>query len=192
MERCFARREEGQSLVEFALVLPILMLVVVGLIEFAFMLNARNAVEFASRDGSMLAAEGGNIDGTDCVVLDRVDRDIVSPATQIRISQVTIYWSDKNGAQIGNNANVYDRSGSTTCNFGSGPSITVPYTLSQANYTYGSRCDVYAGCGGSHTGVDMVGVKVTYQHRWLTSIAQWAGQFVTFAVTTATRMEPQE
>ena len=47
--------DEGQAFVEFALLLPLVMLIVVGLMEFGMFLNSRNAVEFASRDGSMLA-----------------------------------------------------------------------------------------------------------------------------------------
>jgi Flp pilus assembly protein TadG len=183
--------EGGQAFVEFALLLPLVMLLVVGLMEFGMFLNSRNAVEFASRDGSMLAAEGGNAIGTDCVVLDKVERDIVSPARNIRIQTVTIFWSDKNGDQIGSNANIYTRSGTTTCNYGGGTSLTVPYTLTTGLYLEGARCDVLAGCGGSHPGLDTVGVKVTYQHRWITTLVQQTGT-ITFTVASATRVEPQE
>jgi uncharacterized protein (UPF0333 family) len=183
--------DEGQAFVEFALLLPLIMLIVVGLMEFGMFLNSRNAVEFASRDGSMLAAEGGNAAGTDCVVLDKVERDIVSPARNIRIQTVTIYWSDRNGDQIGASGNIYTRSGATTCNYGGGQSLTVPYTLTTPNYVEGVRCDVLAGCGGSHPGLDTIGVKVTYQHRWVTSLVQQTGT-ITFSIASATRMEPQQ
>ena len=167
------------------------MLIVVGLMEFAIFMNARNAVEFAARDGSVLAAEGGNTPGTDCVVLDKVERDIVAPATNIRIQTVDIFWSDKNGDQIGANTNTYSRGGSTTCNYGGGASITVPYTLTNPSYLEGVRCDVLAGCGGTHVGLDTIGVRVAYQHRWITTIAQNTST-ITFSVGSATRMEPQQ
>src|SRR2546421_6087089 len=97
----FRRGEErGQALVEFALLLPLLLLLIVGIIEFSFVWNSRNTVQFASRDGSMLAAEGGSLPGTDCLVLDRIEHDIVSPARAIRVQEVMIYWADKNGGQI--------------------------------------------------------------------------------------------
>ncbi|SRR6266550_2764875 len=187
----FRRREElGQALVEFALVLPLLLLLILGVIEFSFVWNSRNTVQFASRDGSMLAAEGGSLTGTDCLVLQRIERDVVSPARAIRIQQVLIYWSDKNGDQIGSYTNAYDRSGSTTCDIGGTP-ITVPYTLTTGGYLEATRCDVLAGCGGPHTGLDTVGVRITYQHRWITSFVRLAGSGVMFAETTATRVEPQ-
>jgi hypothetical protein len=187
----FPRREErGQALVEFALVLPLLLLLILGVIEFSFVWNSRNTVQFASRDGSMLAAEGGSLPGTDCLVLDRIERDIVSPSRAIRVQEVMIYWADKNGGQIGSFKNVYTRTGSTTCDLGGSP-LTVPYTLTTAGYLEATRCDVLAGCGGPHTGVDTVGVQITYEHRWLTSFVSLTGSGVTFAETTATRVEPQ-
>src|SRR6059036_1198865 len=97
----------GQSIVEFALLLPVFFLVLIGLIELSFVWNSRNTVLFAARDGSMLAAEGGNNYGTDCFVLDRVEKDVTSPASAVRVQQVQIYWSDRNGAQVGTSANVY-------------------------------------------------------------------------------------
>lgn len=176
---------------EFALVMPILLLVIVGLIEFSYVMNSRNTVLFASRDGSMLAAEGGSNTGTDCVVLSRIESDVVSPATSLRVQQIQIYWSDRNGDQIGANQNVYTRGGSTSCTYPDGNTITVPYTLSTAAYVEGSRCDVLAGCGGSHTTVDTIGVRITYQHFWLTSFARLTGTGVTFTEASITRAEPQ-
>src|SRR5438105_3039363 len=184
------REDRGQALVEFALVMPLVLFLVVGIVEFSLLLNSRNTVLFASRDGSMLAAEGGASTGTDCLVLDRIERDVVSPSRAIRIQQVTIYWSDRNGDQIGSSANVYDRTGSTTC-AGGGATITVPYSLTSAGYPETSRCDVLAGCGGSHTSVDTIGVRITYQHFWITSFLRLGGTSVTFSEATATRVEPQ-
>ena len=184
------REDGGQAIVEFALVLPLLLLLIVGIAEFSFVWNSRNTVLFASRDGSMLAAEGGSVAGTDCQVLDRIERDVISPSRTIRIQQVVIYWSDRNGDQIGSSANVYDRVGSTTCAAG-GSTYTIPYSLTSSGYPEPGRCDALAGCGGSHTSVDTVGVRITYQHFWLTSFLRLGGSSVTFSETTATRVEPQ-
>jgi hypothetical protein len=182
----------GQSLVEFALILPVLMLLIVGLVEFALAFNSRDSVFFASRDASMLAAEGGNIAGTDCVVLDRVDRDIVSPARPVRVQTVKIFWSDRNGVEQNGEENLYTRSGSTTCNYGNGNTLTVPYTLTSSTYPESVRCDVLAGCSVSHPGPDNIGVTVTYTHSWVTSVAKIALSSLTFSLTSATRVEPQQ
>jgi TadE-like protein len=187
----FGRSERGQAIVEFAMVLPVLVLLIIGLMEFSLVWNSRNTVLFASRDGSMLAAEGGSLDGVDCVVLQRVDGDVVSPSSSLRILQISIYWSDRNGNQIGANQNLYTRGGSTSCSYADGTTITVPYTLTTANYLESARCSVLAGCGGGHSTVDTIGVRVTYQHFWMTSFVRFAGNSVTFTEASITRAEPQ-
>ena len=186
------REDAGQSLVEFALVLPVLLMLIMGMVEFSLAFNARDSVFFASRDGSMLAAEGGNIAGTDCVVLDRIERDIVSPARPVRVQTVKIFWSDRNGVELSGAENLYTRTGSMTCAYGNGTSLTVPYTRSSNLYPEAGRCDVLAGCGAGHPGPDNVGVTITYTHNWLTSVAQISAGALTFNITSATRIEPQQ
>ena len=57
--------EAGESMVEFALVLPVLLLVLVGVVQFALVHYAQNVVTTAAQEGARLAAaEGGDaIDG---------------------------------------------------------------------------------------------------------------------------------
>ena len=50
------RRRRGQTLVEFAMVVPILILLTAGLIQFAIIFGATNAVSQVTREGSRLAA----------------------------------------------------------------------------------------------------------------------------------------
>lgn len=49
------KREKGQSAVEFALVLPILLLVVCGIIDFGWMFYNQLSVENACREGARYA-----------------------------------------------------------------------------------------------------------------------------------------
>ena len=48
--------EAGQALVEFALVVPLLLLLVVGVIEFGRAWNVSQAVNYAARQGARTAA----------------------------------------------------------------------------------------------------------------------------------------
>lgn len=50
-----SRRKRGQALVEFALVFPIFMLVLSGIMDFGFMLYSRMSVINASREGAHAA-----------------------------------------------------------------------------------------------------------------------------------------
>ena len=61
---CLKKNCYGQSLVEFALVLPILLALVMGIIQFGIILNGYVTITHAVREGARLAAVG-RIDGPD-------------------------------------------------------------------------------------------------------------------------------
>lgn len=54
------KREQGQSLVEFALVLPVLMLILLGIVEFGWMFNAKITLTSAAREAARVYAIHGN------------------------------------------------------------------------------------------------------------------------------------
>lgn len=189
-------KSRGQALVEFALVFPIFITLLMGILEFAFAFNALLAIGHATRDAALVAAEAGNNDAADCVILQQVENDVSSPADKKRIQQVVIYRADQNGAAMSGQQNVYTRTGSTTCTLPTG-TLTVPYSASSIGYAAASRCNVLAGsaggCGPGRATVDMIGVKITYQHSWVTPLANLVslgGSGVTLVQSNAMRMEP--
>jgi Flp pilus assembly protein TadG len=182
--------ERGQALLEFAIVLPVFLVLLFGLVEFAFVLNASSTLNYASRVAALLAAEGGRTEGTDCMVLRAIERALTSPTTATRVSRVEIYWSDANGDQIASSVNAYDRTGTLTCAYRDGTTITVPYARTTDDYPESERCDVIAGCGGLHMTVDDIGVKITYAHQWVTSFGQHIVPSIIFQRSTGVRMEP--
>jgi Flp pilus assembly protein TadG len=52
----FAKREDGQALVEFALVMPFLLLFIVGIVEFGRAWNEHEVLTDATREGARVAA----------------------------------------------------------------------------------------------------------------------------------------
>jgi Flp pilus assembly protein TadG len=50
------KRDDGASLVEFALLMPLLLLLVLGIIEFGFILGQFNEVRHGAHEGARLAA----------------------------------------------------------------------------------------------------------------------------------------
>src|SRR5215472_3079120 len=56
------RQQSGQTLVEFALVAPLLLLVIFGTIEFCFLYQSANTVNFAAREGARVGAVLGPTD----------------------------------------------------------------------------------------------------------------------------------
>ena len=58
----YLRPRAGQSLVEFALLVPILLLLIFGLIEFASAIDTVHSMSSLTREGANLAARGTSLD----------------------------------------------------------------------------------------------------------------------------------
>ncbi len=178
-------------MVEFALIAPIFLILVTGLIEFAVAFSVQLNVNYASRDAALLAAEAGNGAGADCMILQTVDKDLSSPSDRSSIQEVRIFWASPNGIEKA--ANVYNRSGTTTCTFPDGSTVTVPYAATSVGYPESSRCAYLAGCDATHTQLDQIGISIQYQHGWITpvpAIVRLPSSGVTITRSNSMRMEP--
>ncbi len=182
---------------------PIFITMLMGLIEFSFVFNALLSMGHATRDAALVAAEAGNADAADCVILSQVEKDVSAPAIPARIQEVVIYRADQNGAVYLGQQNVYTRTGlltpgnSTSCLLPDGSTLVVPYTTTGPTYPTASRCNILAGtsggCQAGHPSVDTIGVKITYAHTWVTPLANLVslgGTGATLVQSNAMRMEP--
>jgi Flp pilus assembly protein TadG len=158
-------RARGQTLVEFALLFPLLWALLTGLIEFAFGFNAVLSVSYASRNAALVAAEASNSATADCSILHSIEGDFDAPTSPAQIGTVDIYWTNADGVPYSGIITTYTRSTTSNiaCNV-DGNTFSVPYTLTVNNYPPSLRCDVRTGCGGTHTGLDTIGVKITYYY----------------------------
>jgi Flp pilus assembly protein TadG len=185
------RPAEGQALVEFVLVFPIFFLALLAIVEFAFVMNALVAVDFATHDAALAAAEAGNAPDADCSILRTLDRGLTTPAKNQLISEVRVFKADTNGAALGP-VNVYDRDGTTSCTLADGTPATVAYRLVSNTYDGASRCNELNGCKVQTT-VDTIGVQITYAYTWVTPL-HWlmptVGPGYTMVKANAMRMEP--
>lgn len=164
--------ESGQTIVEFALVIPMLMVLFMGLLELALALNANLAVNRASQQGAHVAASAGDIAGADCLVLEAVEENLGVPNDPGRVSEVLI----ERTAMAGNlrfAVQKWMRSGKTECTYPDGSKVEVPYTLVHNGYPESQRCPVLAGCPSlvpARSTVDNIGVTVKYRHDWVTPL----------------------
>ena len=67
-ERIFGGREDGQSLVEVAFMLPVLMLLVIGIVEMGNALTIYNQTINAAREGARFGSMGGSDTGVTTIV----------------------------------------------------------------------------------------------------------------------------
>ena len=184
-------RGRGQALVEFALVIPIFLVMLMALIEFTFLMNGQLSISFATRDASLVGAEAGNGVGADCIILKKVEEDVAPPADRANITKVLIYRTNDTGQPMDTSGAVTTFGsatqavdvyvpGSTTCTFADGTTMTVPFTLQgTANYPGSARCNAIRGtaqgCQAGHPGLDSIGVQVTYHDSWKTPLSNFIG-----------------
>jgi Flp pilus assembly protein TadG len=166
------RRTRGQSLVEFALVIPLFLALIVAIAEFAFMFSSFLSISFASRDGAQMAAETGGDPCADEVTLQRIEQDVSPPVDKTKIAGVDIFWSDAAGNINSGAVNRWVRGGTSSCTLPSGTIVTVPYQRTSNFYPLADRCNVVsaADCAPGHTAIDTIGVKITYQYTWITPL----------------------
>jgi Flp pilus assembly protein TadG len=189
-------------MLEFALIAPVLMLVIVGVIEFALAFNATLGVNRASQVAALVAAEAGNLPGADCMILRSIENDVGAPSDKREITGVEIQRTNPSGVTV-YARNRYVRSGVTNCTLADGTTLSVPYTATMTGYPVNQRCNVLKGCPTltpSRSTVDTIGIQVSYAYRWrtpLSAIMQLvngggaSGTTFAFDRRSAFRMEPQ-
>ncbi len=186
-------RSDGQTLVEFALVFPMFFTLFLGVIEFAFAFNAILGVNFASRNAALAAAEAGTTGGADCVILNGIESDIAAPANHANIIKVEIYRAKSNGDDYTPaERTTYTRVSSMPCIYPDGTTATLPYTRTGNGYPELNRCNILAGCGGTHTTIDHIGVRIYYSHPYVTPLETFVGtgSGIIFDRSNVMRMEP--
>jgi hypothetical protein len=189
------RRGDGQALVEFALVVPLFLTLVVAIFEFSFMFTTHVSASFASRDGSQIAAELGDAPCADHAILKRIQGDMQAPIDPNKIVTIDIFWADVNGNVKGGAINSWDFGGTSSCPLPDGSVISVPFHQTASSYPLNARCNIVsaAGCQAGHTTIDTIGVTVKYQYAWVTPLSNLiglAGSAPLIVQTSYMRLEP--
>jgi hypothetical protein len=165
-------RSRGQALVEFALLVPVLFVLIMGLLEFAVAFSATLGINRASQNAAHMASLTGNMQGADCLILRTIEQDVGAPNDPAQIQYVEIQRTALAGNVV-YGQNTWTRAGSSSCELNDGTSITVPYTRTQNGYPVNQRCNVLAGCPSyspPRSTVDNVGVMIRYRYDWITPL----------------------
>ena len=137
------RDEGGAIIVEFALLFPILMLMVFGIVDFGWAIERGNVVNNVTRDATRVASLGGTYAQIQSTVTTGLsDYDITAPGPDVRIS---ITCTNPNGTTCNGTASSFD------ANATSGSSVRVQVVYTHRWVTpVGAMCDVIAdSCVGN-------------------------------------------
>lgn len=170
--RRFGRaRERGQSMVEMALILPLLVTIVIGTLEFGFVFDHHLTLEYATREGaragSALAHGGSGPPGCDGAaevdqrIVAAVQRVLTSPGSPIdidHVSEIHIYNAGADGQELAANVWRYDD--------GAGPIVD---GLALDFYEFSSPVP-WPACGrnNSAVGTQSIGVSLVYTYDYRT------------------------
>jgi hypothetical protein len=168
-----ARSRKGQSMVEFALILPVIMFLILGMVEMGFAINHNVSIQTATRQGARVGAIEVNGDpngkcGTNDPGAGHVDPDIVSsiegaltePGASVKKSQVTlieIFGLSSSNAALGTDKFTYN-------------TVTGHFQASgTAGWPAAGRCGAVTGPlpGG---GAPRIGVRITYTYKFITPL----------------------
>lgn len=83
--------QSGQSLVEFAIILPILLLLIMGIIEFGLIMNSCLTIQNASREGARI----GIVGAADSDIRNR----IISDSPNLQTADLTINITPGEGSR---------------------------------------------------------------------------------------------
>jgi Flp pilus assembly protein TadG len=164
-----ARR--GQSMVEFALVAPVMLFLLFGVIESSLLLFAVGSAHFAAEEGTRVAAQLGNATNADTAAIQAVRTGSFGQTTVASITRVDIYrlQQQSNGTLTKDNAHINSY-------HPDGTPISVTWPPATRNVTSG-QCD-------------FLGLTIFYQYTWKSGVLLFGN---TMSLTQAfdVRLEPQ-
>ncbi len=150
------RHQRGQSLVEFTLILPVFLLVLLGMLEYGSAYDHRTAMAYAVREGARVGASlgnGGSSPGTvDPAIVAAVQRGLTNPILIDNITSIDIYQADAAGKPMTGKMDSYDKDGNL---------------IGSAGWPAASRV---VGLNG-----DSIGVRVRYDFHPITPLGTLMG-----------------
>jgi TadE-like protein len=176
------RRRRGQGLVEFALVLPFLLVLTLGIVDVGVLIADRSNVLYSTREAARVATANACF-YDDSTVLQRIASGLRYKAVA-DINYIYVYKSPDVGGDVGTYYQKYQIITATVNGFSYTTVVNGwPYTVRHNNPDY---------LASSKPG-DWLGVKVTYTHHPITLIGQalW-GASVSGSEKTVMRIEPPE
>jgi Flp pilus assembly protein TadG len=128
-------RERGGAAVEFALIAPLLLMLVFGIADFGWMLMKANLVNSATRDAARVASLAGTYDEIE----DSVEVSLASAGIDVDDVDVTITCTNASGPGCADSPASYDANVTS----GSVVTVTVSYTHSWIT-PMGAMCGLFA------------------------------------------------
>lgn len=183
MNRRRHRDARGQALVEFSILVPVFMLILIGVLEFGFVFDEAMTITYATREGARSGAAFANGNSTTMVcntsadvdkyIVAAVQRVLEGPGSRVvpaKVSEIRIYNANNAGFQIGGQANIWTPAAH------SGPTVdgrALDFAQSASGWNACTRNNVWVG----NTPPDSIGVSIRYRYEFVTPLSAIFGFF---------------
>ena len=169
--RAFMPRR-GQTMTEFALVVPVLLLLIMGVLDGALLMFSVGTARYADSEGSRVASQMGNAANTDSLVV-AVIQNSVGTTKLFDVTEVDIYKLDQDGnGNLTPDPTYFNRYAID------GTPLISPEPWPPAKRNVGNRTS------------DFIGVTVKYTYTWKAGFFAPLGPVKTTA-DSYVRLEPQ-
>ena len=162
--------DRGVTLVEFSLLFGILMMLALGAFEYGMLFRDSLTVATASREAGRVAASTANYGNADCVILEAAAGALQS-LNAGTIDEIHIFKSDENGSYPGSVSSFTRRYSPLQ----SGDPSLVACTGSDWNAEQLGMDWEPVDRVNTEGGADWIGVRISYDHTWLTNFLWWNG-----------------
>ncbi|NOY56661.1 MAG: pilus assembly protein [Actinobacteria bacterium] len=174
------RRQDGATLVEFALVMPLIMLLFIGIMEFGMSFYDFLTVEQAAREGVRTGAFVGTAPDADCQIMTSIV-DFLPNGFLDRVDRFEIYEATSDGDQIASRTNTWTYTGGDP-----DPCANPLLNWSVVEQWPSSTRQTAAGSQP----LDIIGIRIQMTHNWITGFPPFTGSYV-IDESTILRMEPE-
>lgn len=170
-----ASGQRGATLIEMAIVMPVLVLLLVGILEVGMAFKDYLTVSFSAREGARAGAFLGNDVNADCDIIKVVVPSLGGGLTHLQ--RLEIYRADANGQQIPSDTNTYV--------YTAGDPLDCTNWTATVQWPSTSRQTVAGALP-----LDILGVRLIVDRSWITGFPPFSGSY-TLNETTIVRMEPE-
>jgi Flp pilus assembly protein TadG len=166
-----ARARSGQSAVEFALLVPVILLLGFGLMEFSLLLFGAGAARYAAGEGAHAASESGADPGADLTAVDAVRATPLGGTSVVTVSEVDIYKVDLVNGSLQQDTTLVNR-----------------YRLSGTPIGTPAWLPITRSTAASHP--EFLGVTVKYTYNWKEGLLGSLLQPIALTSSSWVRLEP--
>lgn len=168
--RRVADGQRGQSLVEFAFVVPVFMLLLLGMLEFGIAFTHDQTLAYATREGARAGSALGigntgypcttaNFDAPIVAAVERVLESPGSPIDLTQVTSITVYLAKTDGSPTAGKVNVWSPAP------GAGPTVDGKALDFKETTTGWDPCSRNNGVNA-----DGLGVSLTYNYQFRTAL----------------------